>query len=73
VLLEGSALRRLASRTRIEGTGVPRSVRVLQIVTGAVVLVYLASTILRSPGSYSTFYDVWVANFGYAGCAALCV
>jgi diguanylate cyclase len=72
-LLEGSALRRLASRTRIEGTGVPRSVRVLQGATGAVVLVYLASTILRSPGTYSTFYDVWVANFGYAGCAALCV
>ena len=73
VLLEGSALRRLASRTRIDRTGVPRSVRILQVVTGAVVVVYLASTILRSPGTYSTFYDVWVANVGYAGCAALCV
>ncbi|MFZ0180684.1 MAG: EAL domain-containing protein [Candidatus Dormiibacterota bacterium] len=51
----------------------PRSVRVVQVVTGAVVLLYLASTILRSPGSYSTFYDVWVANLGYAGCTTLCI
>ncbi len=67
------ALRRLASRIRIEQTGVPRGVRSLQIVTGGLVLLYLASTVLRSPGSYSTFYDVWIANLGYAGCAALCV
>jgi diguanylate cyclase len=66
-------LRRLAAHIRIGRTGVPRGVRILQVVTGGFVLVYLASTILRSAGSYSTFYDVWVANLGYAGCAALCV
>jgi diguanylate cyclase (GGDEF)-like protein len=66
-------LRRLAAHVRMGGAGVPRGVRILQVVTGGLVLVYLASTILRSAGSYSTFYDVWVANLGYAGCAALCV
>src|SRR3984893_15279760 len=55
-----------------ERISVPRSVRILQVVTGALVLVYLASTILRTPGTPSIFYDVWVANLGYAGCTVLC-
>jgi diguanylate cyclase len=50
----------------------PRSVRILQVVTGALVLLYLASTILRARGTSSTFWDVWIANLGYAGCTALC-
>jgi diguanylate cyclase (GGDEF)-like protein len=41
-------------------------------VTGGCVALYLASTILRAPGSSVAFFDVWVNNFGYAGCAALC-
>src|ERR1700731_4893151 len=75
-----TAVRRLASGTRIWRAGlpsngsisVPRSIRILQVVTGALVLVYLASTILRTPGTPSIFYDVWVANLGYAGCTVLC-
>jgi diguanylate cyclase len=46
--------------------------RALQIVTGGLVLLYLASTVLRKAGTSSTFYDVGVANAGYAGCTALC-
>ena len=46
--------------------------RIAQLVTGAVVLLYLASTILRAPGTSSNFYDVWVANIGYGGCTVLC-
>jgi diguanylate cyclase (GGDEF)-like protein len=65
-------LRRLASRIGIGQSGVPRSVRIFQGVTGAIVLLYLASTIVRSRGTSSTFFDVWVANFGYAGCTMLC-
>ncbi len=73
-------MRQLASRIRIGRIRlprgghirVPRGVRILQVVTGAIILLYVASTILRSPGSYSTFFDVWVANVGYAGCTALC-
>jgi diguanylate cyclase len=66
---------RLIGRTAVHRSGrigVPRSVRVLQVVTGAVVLLYLASTMLRSPGTSSTFFDVWIANIGYAGCTVLC-
>jgi diguanylate cyclase (GGDEF)-like protein len=65
-------LRRLASATRTRRIGVPGSVRILQVVTGGLALLYLASTILRSSGTSSTFFDVWVANFGYAGCTVLC-
>ena len=46
--------------------------RILQVVTGALVLLYLASTIFRTSGTSSTFYDVWIANLGYAGCTVLC-
>ena len=65
-------MRRLASATRTRRISVPRSVRILQVVTGGLALLYLASTILRSSGTSSTFFDVWVANLGYAGCTALC-
>jgi diguanylate cyclase len=65
-------LRRLASATRTRRIRVPRSVRILQVVTGGLALLYLASTILRSSGTSSTFFDVWVANLGYAGCTVLC-
>jgi diguanylate cyclase len=56
-----------------ERIGVSRRVRLLQIVTGGLVLLYLASTILRARGTADTFYDVGVANLGYAGCTALCI
>jgi diguanylate cyclase (GGDEF)-like protein len=44
----------------------------LGLITGALTLLYLGSTILRKPGTSNFFFDVWVANLGYAGCAALC-
>ena len=72
VLPEGYALRRPASGIVTRRFGLPRSVRIAQVVTGGVVLLYLASTILRKQGTSSTFYDVWVANLGYAGCTMLC-
>jgi diguanylate cyclase (GGDEF)-like protein len=72
VLPEGQALRRLVSGLSAGLAGVPRSVRVLQVVTGVLVVAYVASTTLRSPGTSSFFFDVWVANLGYAGCTALC-
>ncbi len=46
--------------------------RILQVVTGALVLVYLGSTIFRSHHVTSTLYDGWIGNLGYGGCAALC-
>lgn len=65
-------MRLLAFATRTERLGLPRGVRIVQVVTGALALVYLASTTLRSSGTSSTFFDVWVANLGYAGCTVLC-
>ena len=44
----------------------------LGLVTGALTLLYLGSTIFRKPGTSDYFFDVWVANAGYVGCAALC-
>jgi diguanylate cyclase (GGDEF)-like protein len=64
-------LRRLVSSLLSGHDGLPRDVGIAQIATGGVALLYLASTILRAPGTSSTFYDVWVANIGYAGCTAL--
>jgi diguanylate cyclase len=64
-------LRRLVSRLCAGRVGLPRSVGVVQIATGGLTLLYLGSTILRAPGTSSNFYDVWVANIGYAGCTAL--
>jgi diguanylate cyclase len=65
-------LRPFASATRTGRRGLPRGVRILQVVTGGLTLLYLASTILRASGTSSTFFDVWVANLGYAGCTVLC-
>jgi diguanylate cyclase len=72
ILPEGHALRRLASGLLAGLTGVPRGVRILQLAIGSMVALYLASTILRSPATSNAFFDVWVNNLGYAGCAALC-
>jgi diguanylate cyclase (GGDEF)-like protein len=69
---EGSALRRLAAQTPASGRRWPRGVMALGLVTGALTLLYLGSTILRKPGTSDYFFDVWVANAGYVGCAALC-
>jgi diguanylate cyclase (GGDEF)-like protein len=71
VLPEGTPLRRLVSYLLSGRDGLPRSVGIAQIATGALTLLYLASTILRKTGTSSNFYDVWVANIGYAGCTAL--
>jgi diguanylate cyclase len=65
-------LRRLASATRTGRLGLPRSVRILQVVTGGLVLLYLASTILRPRGTSIALYDVWVGNLGYSGCVVMC-
>lgn len=68
----GSALRRPGSGITARGVRWPRGVRTLGLITGALALVYLGSTILRTPGTSDYFFDVWVANLGYAGCATLC-
>jgi diguanylate cyclase len=65
-------MRRLAPGTLTGQIDLPRGVRTLQVVTGALVLLYLASTVLRAPGTSSNFYDVGIANLGYAGCTILC-
>ena len=71
VLLEGQALRRRISGL-IEGFArLPRGVRVLQVVTGGLVALYLGSTILRPPGTSIAFFDVWVNNLGIVGCVTL--
>ncbi len=65
-------MRRLAAQTPASGRRWPRGVMALGLVTGALTLLYLGSTILRKPGTSDYFFDVWVANAGYVGCAALC-
>jgi diguanylate cyclase len=74
VLPEGSALprRRLAPGDVASPARWPRGVSALLVVTGALTLLYLASTILRAAGTSSFFFDVVIANLGYAGCTALC-
>src|SRR5580704_18122661 len=73
VLLEGQALRRRITGL-IEGFArLPRGVRVLQVVTGGLVALYLGSTILRPPGTSIAFFDVWVNNLGIVGCVTLLV
>ncbi len=69
---EDHALRRLVSGLVASFTNVPRGARILMTATGALVALYLVSTLLRSPGTSIDFFDVWVTNLGYAGCAALC-
>ncbi|HVL06088.1 MAG TPA: EAL domain-containing protein [Acidimicrobiales bacterium] len=51
--------------------GVPPAVRVLHLVTAGLVLLYLLSTVFREHPSTITFYDGWVGNLAYLGCAAL--
>ena len=51
----------------------PRSVRALQLLTGALSSSFIASTIFRAHGTSIPFFDVWVENIGYACCALLCV
>jgi hypothetical protein len=53
--------------------GLRRVVRSVQMVTGALIVVYLGSTIFRDHPSTIPLYDGWVGNFAYAGCALLCV
>src|SRR5947209_5806895 len=62
-------------RVQTELQGRPALVRVVRwtrIVTGALILLYLASTVFRPRGSTSPFYDGWIGNLAYAGCALLC-
>ncbi len=51
--------------------GVPASVRALHVATGALVALYLGSTIFREHPSTISFYDGWVGNLAYLGCAIL--
>jgi diguanylate cyclase (GGDEF)-like protein len=44
----------------------------LQIATGILVAIYFASTVVRARNTTSSFYDGWIGNLGYAGCAVLC-
>ena len=48
-------------------------VRAVRLVTGTLILVYLASTILRHHPDTLPLYDGWVGNLAYAGCAVLAV
>jgi diguanylate cyclase (GGDEF)-like protein len=48
-------------------------VRGLLVVTGALILVYLASTVFRHHPGTITLYDGWVGNLAYAGCALVAV
>jgi hypothetical protein len=49
-----------------------RAVLGLQIVTFILVVTYLASTIFRARNTTSPFFDGWIGNLGYGGCAVLC-
>src|SRR3954454_498285 len=51
---------------------VERLVLVLWLVTGALLIGFVASTLLRASGTRSTFWDGWTGNLGYGGCPALC-
>jgi diguanylate cyclase len=60
--LDGSPAVRPAVRIAVRG---------LEVATGALVLLYLASTIFRAHPSTIGFYDGWVGNLAYLGCAVL--
>ena len=45
--------------------------RALHVATGGLVVLYLGSTIFRTHPSTISFYDGWVGNLAYFGCAAL--
>jgi diguanylate cyclase (GGDEF)-like protein len=64
-------LRGFLQAISIRRNRLPTGVRDVQFVTFALVLAYLTSTMFRARESSNTFYDVWVANLGYAGCTAL--
>ena len=49
------------------------ALRLTQVATGILVVVYLGSTLFRARHGNNSFYDVWVGNLGYGGCALLCV
>jgi len=51
--------------------GVPAAIRALHLATAALVVLYLGSTIFREHPSTISFYDGWVGNLAYLGCAAL--
>lgn len=56
-------------RTERSGDLAPR---LIQLVTGALVVAYTLSTALRRAGTASSFFDSWVGNLGYGGCVLLC-
>ncbi|MDP1803873.1 MAG: diguanylate cyclase, partial [Acidimicrobiales bacterium] len=49
----------------------PAAVRSLHVATGALVVLYLSSTIFREHPSTISFYDGWVGNLAYLGCTIL--
>jgi diguanylate cyclase (GGDEF)-like protein len=51
--------------------GLRTTVLALHLATAGLVVLYLASTIFRAHPSTSTFYDGWVGNLAYLGCAVL--
>jgi len=51
---------------------VRRLVTALWIATGVIMIAFLASTVLRTSGTHSRFWDEWVGNLGYGGCTLLC-
>jgi diguanylate cyclase (GGDEF)-like protein len=55
------------------GVAPSRWLRVARAFTGALVIAYALSTILRPSRSSSAFFDGWVGNLGYGSCALLCV
>ncbi len=58
---------------RLEMTPAVRSaVRYLELVTGGLIAIYLASTVFRHHPSTISLYDGWIGNLAYAGCAAIC-
>ena len=65
-------MRRLARGNPASGARWPRGVATLFVVTLVLTLLYIGSTTLRRPGTSSFFFDVVIANLGYAGCTALC-
>ena len=52
-------------------TGLTVLVRGVHLVTAGLVVLYLGSTIFREHPSTISFYDGWVGNLAYFGCAAL--
>ena len=51
--------------------GVPVGIRLLHLLTAGLVALYLLSTVFRHHPSTISFYDGWVGNLAYLGCAVL--